>query len=176
MNAGDWKRKIFRELINYGILSLYLALVFGLFAWYRRLVLAEYQITYLHYGESLIEALILGKLIIVGDHLRLGRRFDDNPLIISTLFKAFVFSLFVAAFTILEHMADSLLHGKGLLNGFYEIIHEGSHEIFGRCMIMFVAFIPLFAFKELERILGEQTIGILFFTKKRPDRLSNSRS
>jgi hypothetical protein len=170
MIAEGWKKKIFRGAIEYVLLVLYLTLVFGLFAWYRRLVLEEYQIAYLHYGESLIEALILGKLIIVGDHLRFGRRFEDKPLIISTLFKAFVFSLFVAAFTILEHMAGSLLHGKGMLEGFYQTFQGRSHEIFARCLMMFVAFIPLFAFKELERILGEHTIGALFFTSRRPER------
>jgi hypothetical protein len=40
---------------------IYLAIFFGVFTWYRRFVLAEYRITYLHYGTAIIEALILAK-------------------------------------------------------------------------------------------------------------------
>jgi len=46
--------------------------------------LAEYQIAYLHYGVSVVEALVLAKVILIGEALRLGRGLEDKPLIVPT--------------------------------------------------------------------------------------------
>jgi hypothetical protein len=99
MNDADkkktgWKAKLAHELVEYWINFLYLVFFFGTFTWYRRLVLAEYHISYLHYGAAVIEALILAKVILIGDALRLERRLEERPLIIPTLYNAVVFSLF----------------------------------------------------------------------------------
>jgi hypothetical protein len=53
-NAG-WKKKIVHELIEYWINFGYLAFFLVAFMWYRRLVLAEYQIQYTDYWFPLIE-------------------------------------------------------------------------------------------------------------------------
>ena len=71
---AGWKSKAIHEMTEYYIIFMYLAIFFGLFTWYRRLILAEYQISYLHYGAAVIKALVLAKVIMVGRALRLGRR------------------------------------------------------------------------------------------------------
>jgi hypothetical protein len=164
-NKADvgWKQKFVSEMIDYWIVVVYLAFFFGFFTWYRRLILAEYQISYVHYGISIIEALVLAKVILIGDVFRLGRGLEDKPLIIPTIYKALVFSLFVGAFGILEHTIGGLLSGRGLAGGFDELMSVGKHELLARCLVTFFAFIPFFAFKELEPVLGEGTIRTLFF-------------
>ena len=52
---------------------IYLAAFFGILAWYRRLILAEYDIPYLQYGVALLEAFILAKIIMVADWVGLGQ-------------------------------------------------------------------------------------------------------
>src|SRR5689334_15066106 len=86
------KQRIARELIVYGINALYLSIFLGVFAWYRRLILAEYRIAYFSYGAALIEALILAKVIWLGDIMGLNRQFQNRPLIYPTLYKAILFS------------------------------------------------------------------------------------
>src|SRR5262249_26357857 len=88
-----WKQKFVAELIEYWIVVVYLACFFGVFTWQRRFILAEYQISYGHYWVSVLEALVLAKVILIGDMVRLGRRFDEKPLLVPTLYKAVVFSL-----------------------------------------------------------------------------------
>jgi len=61
----------------------YLALVFAAFTQYRRFVLAAHDITYTNYWVAVIEALILAKVVMIGDALRLGRSLDQRPLIYS---------------------------------------------------------------------------------------------
>jgi hypothetical protein len=134
-----------------------------MFAWYRRLVLAEYQITYLNYGISLIEALVLAKVILLGDLLHLGRRFQEKPLIIPTLYKTAVFSIFVLAFALLEHICEGFLHGRSIAAEIHLVMSQGKDELLARCLVMFSAFVPFFAFQEIGRALGEGRVFSLFF-------------
>src|SRR6185503_15254340 len=113
------KQRIAQEMFEYWINFVYLAIFLAVFTWYRRLILAEYRITYLHYGTAVIEALIMAKVILLGDALRLGRNCEDKPLIVPALYKAVVFSSFVGLFAVLEHTISGLLHGKGLAAGLH---------------------------------------------------------
>lgn len=160
-----WKQKFIREMTEYVINFCYLAVFFSVFTFYRRLVLAEYEIAYLHYGISLIEAAILAKVIMIGQFIGLGTGMEEKPLIIPALHKAVVFSIFVALFGILEHMAGGLIHGIGLAGGINEILDKGKDEIFAKVLITFFAFIPFFAFRELGRVFGEGDIRKMFFRK-----------
>src|SRR5215831_10026792 len=81
---SGWKQKVVSELVEYWIVVVYLACFLGVFTWYRRFVLAEYHISHAIYGVSVLEALVLAKLILIGNALRLGRRLDDRPLTIPT--------------------------------------------------------------------------------------------
>jgi hypothetical protein len=147
------------------VIFLYLVLLIGAFNTYRWLVIAEYHVGHFIYGFALIEALILAKIIIIGDSLAIGERFYDRPLIIPTLYKTMLFSLCVLAFDIPEHLIRGFLHGKDLAEVFQEVI-RGRYEVLARILIMFVAFIPLFAFREAERALGQVNLFELFFRSR----------
>jgi hypothetical protein len=160
-----WKRKIGRELLSYWINVVYLFFFFGVFTSYRRLVLAEYKIIYLHYGLALFEALILAKVIMIGDILGLARRLQDKPLIVTTLYKTVLFTVWVCVFSALEHVMEGWLHGEGLAAGIYEL-RGNVYEVLARSLVVLFAFIPFFAFKELGRVLGEGKIAGLFFRRR----------
>jgi hypothetical protein len=161
-----WKRRIIRELIRYWINVVYLGIFFAAFTWYRRLILAQYHITYLHYWISVLEALVLAKVILVGDALGLSRGFEDKPLIYPTLHKTVVFTLFVGVFGLLEHLIMGLFHGIGLKGGWAEFWGRGKDELLARCLVVFFVFIPFFAFRELGAALGEGKLKGLFFRRR----------
>ena len=159
----NWKKILFEELVEYWINVVYLTLVFAAFAQYRRFVLATHEITYTNYWVAVIEALIFAKVVMIGDVLHLGRRLEHKPLIYSTLLKTVVFSLFIGAFTFIEHVIKNLWMGKGLSASLVSFLEKGLHELFAGCLVVFVAFIPFFAFREMGRVLGEGKIRTLFF-------------
>jgi hypothetical protein len=163
---ANLKGKIYHEMAQYWVIVIYLALVFAAFTQYRRFVLAAHGITYTNYGVALIEALVLAKVIMIGDVISLGRILEHKPLIYSTLLKTSVFSLFVGVFNIIEHMIKSLWKGEGLTGGYFELLGKGNHELLAGCLVILVAFIPFFAFRELARVLGEGKIWTLFFQSR----------
>jgi hypothetical protein len=171
-----WKKKLVHEAIEYWINFIYLAVFFGMFTWYRRLILAEYQISYFNYGAGLVEAAVLAKVIMIGDIMRLGRRLEEKSLIFQTVYKAVVFSVWVGVFAVLEHTISGFLHGKGLAAGFHELMSKGKDELLARCLVTFFAFVPFFAFKELGQVLGEGKIRALFFRRRAPAESDPSRS
>jgi hypothetical protein len=165
-NTRNWKKLLWEETVEYLVNFVYLALVFAVITFHRRFLLAAYDITYTHYWVAVIEALILAKVIMIGSMLHLGRGFEQKPLIYPTLYKTVVFTLFVAAFTLVEHAFAGLLTGKGLTGGLKEYFEKGPHEFFAGCLLLFIIFIPFFGFKELARVCGKEKIHALFFWRR----------
>jgi len=171
MNGADEKRsglkaRVIHEVKELLAIFLYLALFFCAFTTYRRLVMAEVGISYFHYGFALIKALVLAKVILLGQHVRFANVFDDRPLIVATFYKVILFGLFVLAFEVLEHVIGGFLHGKDLQSVFQEMLSAGRDELLARTLVMLVAFIPLFAFTETARVLGEGKMRELFVNKR----------
>ena len=160
------QKRIVREMIDYCLNFVYLACFFAFFTWYRRLILASYQIVYLEYGISLIEAAILAKVVMVGQVLGLGRGLEERPLIFPVLYKTVVFSVWAGFLSVIEHTARGFLQGKGLASGFHELAGGRGYELLAKCLVVFFAFIPFFAIKELSRVLGEGRIRKLFFRRR----------
>jgi hypothetical protein len=160
---ADLKEKARHELIEYAFNVIYLAAVFATFTIYRRLLLAAHDITYTNYGFALIEALILGKVIMIGGVFHLGRGLEDKPLIYPTLYKTVVFTIFCAVFTLAEHAIKGLVSGEGVAAGLAKYAAQGYDVILANSMVVFVALIPFFAVKELGRVMGRDKVGRLFF-------------
>ncbi len=161
-----WKEKFYREMMEYWFNVLFLTIFFSVFTTYRRLILAYYEIDYGDYGSSLIKALILAKIMLVGEALHLGRKFEEHPLIIPTIYRAFIFTVFVAFFTIIESLIRSFWGGKGLLEALDHLLTVFNYEWLAQLFIVFFVFIPFFGIRELGNILGPGQIGKIFFFQK----------
>jgi len=166
VGARGWKAKLSHELIEYWINVVYLALVFASFTVYRRLLLAAHDIVYTDYWVALIEALLLGKVIMIGGVLRLGRGLEDKPLIYPILYKTVVFAVLVALFKVIEHGIKGLWHGDGIIGGLAEIAEKGVEVTLANTLVVLVALVPFFAVKELGRVLGPKKMWDLFFRKR----------
>ena len=164
-NKGKLKKKILHEVKIYWIYVVYLSLVFAAFTQYRRLILADVGITYTNYG-------ILAKVIMIGDVLHFGRRLESKPLIVPTLLKTVVFTLFVGLFVFIESAIKGLIKGKGAVEGVMEFLEKGPYEVLAGGLIIFAAFIPFFALRELNRVLGGEGEILALFFRRRDGRLS----
>ena len=164
--TSGWKQKVIHEITEYWINFLFLAVVFFSFTCYRRLILDEYHVHYLHYGFAIIQAAVLAKVILIGEAAGAGRKYENKPLIIPTLYKTVLFAVWVVGFKVFEHMTDGLVRGKGLAGGVHEIVSEGWYEILANGLVVITAFVPFFAIKQLGRALGRETLVALFFRRR----------
>jgi hypothetical protein len=165
-NEHTMKARLVAEGKTIAFLFVYLAFLLTAFATYRSLVLAEYENIYVKYGAPIIESLLLAKIISIGRFLRLGEgRFRNHALVVISVYKAVVFSIFSVAFFLLEHLVTGWLRGKSSTLIFQEILSQTIWEIVAKVVVLFVAFIPLFAIWEMGSALGESNLFDLFFKR-----------
>jgi hypothetical protein len=157
------RQKLIHELRRLAVITLYLFSFFAIFRLYTRLVLEAYDIDYFQYGLTLLKSVALAKIILTGETLRLGERWGLRPLIVLTVYYAVLFSAFALAFEIVEHLIMGWFHGKGPGAVMAEILDKGWSHLVAMAMVIFVAFLPFFAFRETARALGERRLHDLFF-------------
>jgi len=162
MNSAhpDLKQKAKHELREMLELSLYLAFFFCALAAYDMLLLHEYHVESWNFAFALINALVITKVIMIGEYAKLGRKHENKSLLVSAVWKAFVFALLVYAFHIIEEAIKRLIHGADLARAPREIRFD---QLAGRAIVVFCIFIPLFAFRELKRVMGEDKFRALLF-------------
>jgi hypothetical protein len=165
MNKEMIKQKMKHEMYRMLIYFAFLSLFFCSLTAYERIILGEYSISYLHYGYGLLQALILSKIILIGESLRLGERFEDRPLMIPTLYKTIIFSIFTFLFLIIEHFVTGFFHGIGFAEISEEIANKSLNVILAKTLVIFWVFILFFAFLEIGNFLGENKLIKLFFQK-----------
>jgi hypothetical protein len=162
MNSAhpDLKQKAKHELREMLELAVYLAFFFCALAVYDMLLLNQYDVVNWNFGFALINALVITKVIMIGEYARLGRKYESRPLLLSAVWKAFIFGLLVYAFHIVEEAIKRLIHGAPLMTAPREIRFD---QLAARSIVVFCIFVPLFAFREFRRVMGEDKFRALLF-------------
>jgi len=171
MNMGNaaeptGKARAMQDLKDFGTISLYLACFFCAVTTYTMLLLKEYGATSaLNYGFALINALVIAKVILLGEMAHLGKMSKARPLFQVAIYKSFLYCLLVLAFHFVEEFVKRLIHGDPAGTVLHEI---RINDLVGRNIVIFCMFIPLFAFMELRRVLGIEKVNSLFYKTGRP--------
>jgi hypothetical protein len=164
------KEKAAEEFRLLLLISAYLTAFFVAFLTYRRLISREFGVSSFHYGYALIEALVIAKVILIGKAMGLSKKTTRRTLAFSVLRASVVYGLLVAVFAVLEHIIEGLVHGKTLGASLDDMLNQGVYEILGRTLVLFVAFLPFFAFWEVGHLVGDKKLFDLFFRKGGTDR------
>lgn len=164
--ARSLKERALEEFKIYWAITLYLWLFLGSFTIYRRLILAETGVPYLHYGIALVEAMIIAKVVLIGRIFGFTRRYDHLPLIVPVIYKSLLFAALVLAFGVLEKTVDGLVHHDGVWSGLQQVAEVGPYELGARTLMLTVALVPMCAFSELGRVLGTSRLVSLFFGER----------
>jgi len=150
------------ELLEYVAISLYVCVFLGALLNYRRVVLAQVGISYAHYGYAFVEALILAKLILIGEAMHIGKSFERLPLAISAAYKSLVFGVFVLIFQVAELAVHNLVKGESMIPELTGLLMRPSATL-AHVLVVIMAFVPFFLLREAGRQLGEERLfGLLF--------------
>jgi hypothetical protein len=156
-----WKKRIVAELRKLAITVIYIWVLLSVFALYREIILANYNIDYsTKFGFALINALILAKFMWLGEILHAGKRAAGKSLLYSTLWKSALFAFILMVCHLLEETLLKLWHGQSIAESLSETVAH-PRDIFATALVMFVVLIPFFFAKGLIEILGEGEIKTL---------------
>ena len=150
------------------LMALYLWVIFGLFALYQSILLRQHGIDYEMHGFALFNALVLGKIMLVAENMRLARWLPRRPLIYRILFEGFLFSLLFIGFHVLEKVITGLIQGKEAAESVPAIGGGGLAGLASVALIMFVMLIPFFAFRNVSRELGRGRLEAMVFGGSSP--------
>jgi len=157
------KQKLAHELRDMAHIFVYLALFLCALATYSTLLLREFHVSYFVYGTALLNALIMAKIILIGEYFKLGRKHEGKPLIHAAVLKAFQFAILMAMFHVIEEVIKHLIGGHSVGNALHELTAGRLTEILARNLVFFCALVPFFAGRELRRVMGEEKFAALFF-------------
>ncbi|HXY32320.1 MAG TPA: hypothetical protein VEI06_16570 [Gemmatimonadaceae bacterium] len=164
--SGSKKSRIEEELKLIGFVTLYVFVTLTALDIYRALACSGTMLGGLKVGYNLIEALVIAKVIIIGDLFKVSHHFHDRPLAVPTLYRAFIFAIFVLLFSSLELFIEGLVHGESISIAMDEVLSKERGVRAAHAAMMFLAGIPLFATWELGRRLGEGRLLHLFFADR----------
>jgi hypothetical protein len=153
---------------------LYLWLLFALFTYHKAIVLAQHRIDYKPFGLALFNAFVLAKVMLVAEELRLGTRFRKKAPIFPILHKSVLFAILFISFNLVEKIVAGLWKGKTLAESLPGIWGRGVGEVVIAGLIITVALIPFFAFRELSRVMGKGVLGAILLRARVSPKISPS--
>jgi hypothetical protein len=154
------KERAVSELEEYAVITAYLWLLFALFGLHKQLV-QGHGISVWQQGFAIVNALIFGKVILIGQALEVGKGLERRALIWVVLGKSLIFAILLLTFHIVEEAIRLWFEGKPLSEAFADL--GGTLPgLVSVAAIFFVALIPFFAFREAGRFLGNGALWNLF--------------
>ena len=139
--------------------------LFALSAIHKSIILAEEHINYQAHVFAFINALVMAKLMLIGEDLHLGSELRDKSLLYSILYKSLVFSVFIIGFHVLEAMLVGVFRGSTFSQGIPTTGSESLQGLLSHGAIVFVAIIPFFAFREIGRVIGQRELWSLLLNR-----------
>ena len=165
--TGARRRKVVGRLVEevkrFLVIFLYLWVLFGLFALHQRIILHQEGLNFTEQGFALVNALVLGKVMLIAEDLKIGRSLRSSPLICPILADSLIFAVLFITFHVLEHLIIGLLEGKTAAASIPIIGGGGLAGLVSVAVIYFVALTPFFALKHLSRELGEGRLKAMLF-------------
>ena len=162
-HKSNLKERAVHQLKEFLAMFIYLWILLTLLVINQSIVVA--QDAYQAHFFAFVNALILAKVLLIGEHLHLGNRFRDKPLLYSILYKCFVFTIFFIVVHILERMIDGVWSGRTIAQSFPDIGGGSLKRILSMGATLFVALIPFFAFREISRVIGPGELWSLLLSR-----------
>jgi hypothetical protein len=157
------KSRLAKELRELLTIFAYLWFVFLVFFVHEWIVLAGHNIGFRFYGLAAVNALVLGKIMLIAENMRFAERFQNRPLIVPVVYKSVAFALLLMAAYIVEEIALGVFHGKTAAESLPQLGSGGVVAMACVVALMAVALVPFFAFREIARVVGEAEFRTLIF-------------
>ena len=167
--SAQLKEKAISEAKKFMVIVGYLWVLFILFAIHKITILrGQNEVPRLGYqvGFSLINALVLGKIILIAEAFHFGEKFKDRPLVYPILFRAAVFSVLLVCFDILEDVIVGLFRHKTITESMPTLGGGGVEGIMLVGLMVFIVLIPFFSFTEVARVIGEEELLSIIFKRR----------
>lgn len=166
--ASRLGRRLRDELKRMAAIFAYLWTVFGILVLHEWIVLSRHGIDHRFYGLAFVNAWILAKVVLVTEHLDVLPRWVGRPPIYRIVTRSIGLALILVVAYALEETAIGLARGRALADSLPTIGGGGVRGYLAIGVIMAVALVPYFTFRELGRVLGRARLRALILSEPAP--------
>ena len=163
------KERAIEEAKRFIGIALYAWLLLSVFELHRFAVLRSVHVNSLEgyrFVLAAVNAFILGKVVLIGQAVRRGRRPSEKPLIYPILLMSALFALLLICFQIAEETIRGMIHGKSLPASIPQLGGGGLEGAVFAGIMTFVALIPFFLFTEVQSVIGREKVRSLLFQER----------
>jgi hypothetical protein len=164
-----FKEKAFDEFKRLLAIFLYLWVVFGLLSIHSSIVLSQHHLDYSEHTLAIVNAFVFAKVLLIGEHFRVGTRFDNKPLIYPILHKCFVFTVVFIGFHVIECVLIGVWHGHTISESLPPFFGWNPKGLLSVGVMCFVLLLPFFGFREIARVIGRDKLRALLFGHREHD-------
>jgi hypothetical protein len=162
------------EFRRFLIAFLYIYILLGVFVLHEEIALRTHgsmsqAIPFAPHGFAIINALVLGKVALVVENLRLAQRIKPKPLIWPILLEALVLAVLFIAMHYVEHLIGGWIHGESLAKSVPMVGGGGAWGVFFATFGFFVAMIPFCGFRQITLAIGWPRMRALLFGDRKED-------
>ena len=157
------KQRATEEGKRFLLMFVYLWVFFGVFSLHSRIILRQEGIGVGSQTLAVVNALVLGKVMLVAEDLRPARRLPSRPLIYPILGESAVMTVIFIAFHMLEQIVVGLIGGKDLRDSVTPIGGGGILGVVLVAVILFVVLLPYLGFSNVNRALEPGRLHTLLF-------------
>jgi len=161
------KERARHELRSYVVITVYIWVILSLLRLHETLLADSYHVGVQAHGLAIVNALILGKVVLIAEALRVGDWTAQRAPAFAILIKSVFFALAIVLFHATEHLVSELWHGAALNADLLVVDAANARRALIMAAIMTIALMPYFLIKEIERRTGETDLLLMAVGLKR---------
>ena len=149
-----WRDQLREEMSKYAVISAYLFVCFGVALLYEASMLEASGPITVTWTMALVKALVMGKFILIGDALSVGRRANAHPLFHRIAWKTLAMLPLLVVFKLLEELIVGWFHDRTLMQSASELLERSWIQLVAPILLMLLVLIPLITASEIYRAVG----------------------
>lgn len=154
------------ELKELFYITAYLFVVFAALTFYKSAIRQAQGVHWLPWGFALIKAVLLAKFIMIGRALHIAEGHRTKPLVWQIIHKSIAFLILVAGFMVIEEAIVGFIHRKTFVESMAQVGGGTTEEMIATALIMFLVFLPLFAYRALGEVMGDRALFRTLFVER----------
>jgi len=163
--------KIKHEVLEVIPPTVFFFVAIGLLILTKRLMLQQYGIEFADFGAAIVGALIVGKVVLIADHLPFINKFPNKPLIYNVIWKTIVYVLAAFIVRLGEHLIPLILKYGSFREAMVHLVDDVVWPHFWIIYIWLSVLLFVYcSLRELIQVIGKNQVLRLFFGVVRRDR------
>jgi hypothetical protein len=164
LEKSGYRERLKTELREFVMLAGYLFICFSALAAFKAAILKAHGVSFAPWALAAIKALVSAKFLLIGRVFGLGDGLARKyPLIVSTLYRAFLMLLVLIVLTVMEEIVMGHVRGESVADSLAGIGGGTLWQVIATTVIVLLVLIPWFAFRALGEVIGDETLIRLYF-------------